>query len=324
MLILLGAPVGGPAGPPGLSGPFGLFGPFGPSVARADAVDDALRCLDEQAALEVRQDGMLREAETLGRRIESERVEGRDAPKDLLRRAERLQREALDLQLELLGKRQACRDQASRALPRCEERLRAAEEALASGRGSEAAARELLLLREARGRLQAGVAGPAMLGYPLLPPDSSDTQESLQAKLQYHDEIQGDLRRQAGRVEARVRQVREERRTLAEARRFLEDLSFLDEGGRVAPGGSVTLPGAPGGGAPPNGGAGRTAGGTELGGAAASLELVLGWTPATPEESDRVLRLLEEARAAIANELEAVERTSEEIRRRLAARSAPE
>jgi len=296
----------------------------GAQPAGTAALDDALRCLDEQAGLEVGRDSMLQTAGSLGRRIEAERAAGRGAPGDLLRRAERLQQDAMDLELELLGKRQACRDAAQRALPGCEARIRALEAALHEGRGSEAEARELLLLREARGRLQAGLAGPAMLGYPLLPPDSTDTQETLRAKLQYHEEVQGRLRSLAERVGTRACQVREERRTLAEARRFLEDLSFLDEGGRVTPGGTAQFRGGPGGGVGlPDGNAARPTGAAEVAGSAADLERILGWTPATPEESDRLLRMLEQIGAVIDGESRAVAGMLEQIRGRIRPETPP-
>jgi hypothetical protein len=259
---------------------------------------------------------MLRDAEELGLRIESAEREGRGAVQ-LRRQAERLQSEAMDLEVELLAKREDCRRAAGDALPLCLERLRALEATLKAGRAGQEEARDMLRLREARGRLQAGISGPAVLGYPLLPPDSTDTQESLRAKLQYHEEVASDLRNLAGRVDARAKEVGEERRTLAEARRFLEDIGFLDEGGRVTAGGSAQfrgMPGTPGG---PDDVVSRVVGGAEVSGAGGNLELVLGWTPATPEESDHLLRVLEGYRGAIRAELEAVERNLAEIRARV-------
>ena len=144
-------------------------------AARATAIDDAVGCLHEQARTEARRTVLLGQAESLGVRIEGARAGGTTAPQELLRRADRLDREVQDLDLDLLLRRAECRDRATQALPECERRIATVEAALAGGHGGAADAEELLRLRALRARLQGWLAGPVLLGYPLIPPDSTDT-----------------------------------------------------------------------------------------------------------------------------------------------------
>jgi hypothetical protein len=286
-------------------------------IARAEPVEDALRCLEEQARLEAQRATLLHAADSLGLRSEEAGRGGRRVDPALLRKAERLQREALDLEVTYLARREDCRRAVARALPACDERLRGLERVLAQGRADPVAARDLLDWREVRSRLQSGIEEPAVVGYPLLPPDSSDTQESLRAKLQYHEEVHGHLRDLAARIDARSNQLREERRTLEDARRFLDELGFLDEGGRIAAGRSDELGGTPGNPNPPTDALGRLAGRRDGADRGIDLESVLGWTPATPEESDRFLRFLDAHRREIGQEIQAVERMTGRIRERI-------
>jgi hypothetical protein len=280
-------------------------------AVRADLVADALGCLDTQAQHEAQRGAWLAQADSLGRQIEAARSEGRSAPKDLLRRAEKIQRTAMDRELELMTERARCRALSSRALSDCVREIGAIEAVLASGRGNGAQASRLLGLREARSRLEAALAVPATLGYPALAPDSTDTQETLRAKLQYYHDVRGYLQGLEERVAARLAQVEQERRTLVEAQRFLQDLAFLDEGGRVSPGAS-----APGG--PNPDGMGRPfTGSVGAGSGSENLELVLGLTPVTPEDSDQLIRLLRGFQAEIQRELESVSNDSKTIERRI-------
>jgi hypothetical protein len=292
-------------------------------VARGAALDDALRCLDEETRLEARRDDLLREADSLGLRIEAAHSGGARAEQDLLRRAERLDREAQDLEMELTVRRADCRASATRALPDCDRRIAALRTTLASRPGDAPAAAELGRLRGARSRLQEWLAGPILLGYPLIPPDSTDTPESLAEKLRYHEEVRSTLRDLEVRLRERREKVTGERRALVEARRFERDLGFIDEGGRVSGSGASPLRGSPGDGSDGDGrsvrgGAADTArlgsGGSGMG---ADLGLVLALNPATPEESDRILRLVDGYLAAIGKELEVVTVAAAEIRRRL-------
>ncbi len=292
-------------------------GPGG-GEARADVVEDALRCLERQAEGERRRERLLLQADSLGGRIEDAQSGGRSAPGSLLRRAERLQREALDLELELLVQRQGCREETARAIAFCDSSLRRLEVDLGGGGGDPGRARDLLRLRAARDRLEAQSAPVASLGYPLLPPDSLDTQESLRAKLLYHDDLRDHLGGLLRRLDVRRDQVAEERRTLIEARRFVDDLSFLDEGGRVAPRGDRALPSAPNGSpAPEPGLAGRQAVPSGPGTVGGQIELVLGWAPTSAEESDRLLAALDGFRTEIRREIDLVLRTREAILARI-------
>ena len=146
-------------------------------ASRATAVDDAFDCLDELARTEARRAVLLGRADSLGVRIEAASAGDTPAPQGLLRRADRMDREAQDLNLELVLRRAECRERAIRALPECERRIAAIEVALAGGGGGAAGAGELLRLRALRTRLQGWLAGPVILGYPLIPPDSTDTPE---------------------------------------------------------------------------------------------------------------------------------------------------
>jgi hypothetical protein len=284
-------------------------------ASRATAVDDAVDCLDEQARTEARRAGVLAQAESLGVRMEAASGGGSVAPQDLLRRADRLDREAQDLDLELALRRTECRERATRALPECERRIAALETALAGGGGNAASAEELLRLRALRTRLQGWLAGPVLLGYPLIPADSTDTPETLSEKLRYYDEVTGALRELRDWVRARRSEVAEERRSLEEAGRFLRDLSFLDEGGRVSPSGPERLRSAPGEDALPDS-ARRGPGVAASAGTGGDLGRLLAASPATPDESDRILRLLDGYLQVIERELVVVMTATGDIRRR--------
>jgi hypothetical protein len=193
-------------------------------AARGGVLEDALACLDAQARGEQERSLWLGQADSLGREIEAARARGEDAPQKLLRQAEKIQRTAMDRELELMAGRGRCRELSSRALEQCEREIGGIEARLAAGGGSTEEASRLLALREARARLQASLSAPATLGVPALPPDSTDTQETLRSKLQYYRDVQGYLGSLDQRVAQRLAQVTQERRTLAEAQRFLQGL----------------------------------------------------------------------------------------------------
>lgn len=284
--------------------------------SRATVAEDVVDCLDEQARTEARRAELLGRAESLGVRIEAARAGGTAAPQDLLRRADRLDREAQDLDLELVLRRTECRERATLALPECERQIAVIEAALAGDSGGAAGAAELLRLRALRTRLQGWLAGPVFLGYPLIPPDSTDTPETLAEKLRYHEGVIRALRELGDRVRTRRSEVAEERRSLEEAGRLLRDLSFLDEGGRVSPSGTVRFRGAP----IDNATADSTRRGASAGdraGSGGDLDRILAASPATPEESDRLLRFLDGYLKAIDRELGVVMRATGDIRRRV-------
>lgn len=287
-----------------------------PGPAGATPLDDASLCLDEQVRAEERRASVLRAADSLGLRMEEARRRGARAPQELLRQADRLDREAQGLELELVLRRSECRDRAVQALPECERRIADLGAALAAGGGGVAGAEELLRLRALRARLQGWLAGPVLLGYPLIPPDSTDTSETLGEKLRYHEEVAGALRELRERVRARRSEVADERRSLEEAGRFLRDLSFLDEGGRVSPSGTARFRGAPGDNASPDT-MRRGTGSADLGGAGGDLGRILVASPATPGESDRILRLLDGYLQAIEGEIRTVTTATDDIRQRL-------
>ena len=283
-------------------------------ASRASALDDAEDCLEEQARIEARRAVFLAQAESLGMQIEAARAGGTAAPQALLRQADRLDREAQDLDLELVLRRTECRERAARGLPECERRIADKEALLGGGAGAAADAEELLRLRALRARLQGWMAGPVFLGYPLIPPDSTDTAETLAEKLRYHEMVVAALQELGNRVKNRRAEVADERRSLQEAGRLLRDLSFLGEGGRVSPSGSGRLRTAPAESAEPD--SSRLGAGAVLtGGAAGDLGRILAASPATPDESDRNLRLLDGYLQAIERELVVVTRAAEEIRR---------
>ncbi len=284
--------------------------------AHATAVDDAVQCLEQQARAESERALLLARAESLGVSMESARSGGASPPQSLLRTAERLSRDTQDLDLELILRRTECRDRAAQALPECEQRIASLERALALGRAATADAEELLRLRALRTRLQGWVAGPVFLGYPLIPPDSTDTPETLAEKLRYHEEVAGELRSLGDRLRARRAELAEERWSLEEAGRFLRDLSFLDEGGRVSPAGTPELRVAPGDPERP-GSAPSAPGGADPAGTQPELERLLAASPATPEESDRLLRLLAGYLRAIERELRVVDAAGQAIRGRV-------
>lgn len=282
----------------------------------ATVVDDAVDCLDEQIRTEARRTALLGRAESLGVRIEAARAGGTSAPQDLLRRADRLDREAQDLDLELVLQRTECRERTTLALPECDRRIAVLESGLAGGGGGVAGAEELLRLRALRERLQGWLAGPVFLGYPLILPDSTDTAETLAEKLRYHEAVIGALRELEKRVRARRSEVAEERRSLEEAGRFLRDLSFLDEGGRISPSGTVRFRGAPSDNANPDTRR-RAAGAGDLAGPGGDLDRILFASPATPEESDRILRLLDGYLQVIEGEVVVVMTVTGAMRRRV-------
>jgi hypothetical protein len=284
--------------------------------ARADALSDATACFDRRSALEEGRNELIRQADSLGRVIDATRQEGKKVPEVWLRQAEQINRRAVDRELDLMALRERCRPLAEAALQVCAARIARLQSELESGRGSAESSVELVRLRTLRAQLESGLAGPAVVGYPMLAVDSTDTQGTLAAKLQYYVDVRGYLETLDQRLVSRGTQVTEERRSLLEARRFLQDLALVDEGGRASTGGSIQLRrGIGGGGDVPDDAVDRVTGGaTRLPDRSGDLEFVLGLAPATPEESDRIIRLLEGYRLEIKRELEAVTKESDRIR----------
>jgi hypothetical protein len=280
---------------------------------RADALQDAKACLDERARAESERDLRLHEADSLGRRIESLRGEGKEIPEDWLRSAEKIQRQAMEQELELMSRRLRCRDLVEKALAACSKEIVEVEGEIRAGRGGPDKATRLLVLQDARTSLEAELTGPVTLGYPLLPADSTDTQEVLRGKLQYYRDVRGDLAALEGKVNARLERVTEERRTLAEAQRFIRDLSFLGEGGRALPGGISAGPGGIAVGGDSTWSRGEVTGGSS----SRDLELVLGLTPATPEQSDRLIRLLQGFLKEIRKEMAIIDQEMGKLEQRI-------
>lgn len=295
----------------------GLF-PRGGAAQAATPLEDALSCQARLRESETGRDRLLRQADSLGAQIVQVRQSGKKAPEALLRQAARIQGEAMDRELDLLAQRERCRTLSEEALSFCSRRIAELQALLEGGRGDAGVSAELLRLQEERARLEGTLSGPAVFGYPLLPHDSSDTQETLKAKLQYYVDVHGYLAALDRRVSSRRGQVVEERRSLLEAQRFLQELALVDEGGRVSSGGSVLLRGGTGGSGLPDGAAGRQTGASAaLPNRAGDLEFVLGLAPATPEESDHLIRLLDGFRQEIQRELDAVARERERIASRI-------
>jgi len=285
-------------------------------AALAGPIDDALSCLDTQAAAVEFRDDLLGQADSLGYEIASAQRVGASTGR-LQREAEKVNRRAFELELEIANLRARCRPRLEEALRLCrDEIVRLSREA--AGEGSAPGSRpELLRLREARDRIEQALAGPAVIGYPLLPADSTDTQETLLAKLRYHEDVRGYLAALDERLGSRLQRLTEERRVLLEAEQFLRDEEFLDEGGRVSPGGRAVLRGGNQGGGDPNDPR-KPIGSAPLGGEA-NLDALLGFTPRTTSESDRLLESLKEFRRRIRQELEEVDGVQEQLRRRILA-----
>jgi hypothetical protein len=261
-------------------------------AARGDALGEALDCLGAQEKVEAQRDLSLQRADSLGQKIAAWRAAGKEAPEEWLRSAEKIQRAALENELELLSRRTRCRELAGRALSASREEIGRIEAELHTGAGGSESAQRLLYLESARTRLEGAATGPATLGVSILPPDSSDTQEVLQGKLQYYQDMRGYLAGLGERVSSRLDRLTRDREALAEAQRFLRDLGFLGEGGKALPGGMMqgvgTVPGA--GGRP-----GEVAEGADSTARAPSphdLEFALGLTPSTPEQTDQLVGLL--------------------------------
>lgn len=286
------------------------------SPALADPVDDALRCLDDQGKTAARRDLLIGRADSLGRIAEAAQKSGQKTPEALLRKAEKIQREAMDEQLGWMTAEEACLKLAAAAQRVCSERIDRLQQAMRSGAATPAQAADLLKLQEIRARLEASLAGPASLAYQPLLPDSSDSQETLRTKLQYYQDERSYLERLDGRVSARLAQISQERRTLLEAQRFMRDLDFLDEGGRISPGGSARVPRLP-----PASGASedpsRPSGQVQLGGQANDLEFALGVSPTTPQQSDHITAVLQEFRREIQRELEKISKDVEVVQERI-------
>ncbi len=262
----------------------------------------------------------MREADSLGRQVEAL---GKQASAARLREADRIQQKALDLELTLADHQARCRELAGAALPSCQDRIRELESRIRDGHGTSDDAAALIRLQEARSRLEQALEGPVVLEYPPLAPDSLDTQETLRAKLQYHQDVSGYLQALSLRVGDRLARLTEERRTLVEARRFIQDLNLVDAGGDVSPGGAVRVRGGIAGGGDGEGGNGRTAPSADIAREAGDLEFALGITPTTPEESDRLIRVLDNFRREIQRELEAVSSETREIEQRIVPESPP-
>jgi len=292
-----------------------LFGLSG--NARADSLEDALRCLEEQKAAEARRDLFLQRADSLGQRIAAIRAEGKEAPQDLLRAGEKIQRQATEEELDLLRLRLRCRDLARRGVSDCQEQIDGLQRRIREGRGDTESAGRLLRLQETRATLEAAVSGPVTLRYPLLPADSTDTQDVLRGKLQYYRDVRGSLEELGKRVDARLEQAVEERRTLAEAQRFLRDLEFLGEGGRALPGGQLRANGGEAGRPIDPEGLARAGSDSAAGLASRDLEFVLALTPTTPEQSDQLIQLLRRYSEAIGEELSSVQTEIDTLERRI-------
>lgn len=284
-------------------------------TAWSDSVGEALECLEAMERERAAHDDRMVEAESVGLRIDHLRRTGAGVPDELLRRAERLEQDALEREVALSSRREICRTLSRTALEQVRRRIQELEGTLASRDLSAQDAAELIRLHDARSRMEAILEGPITLIYALLPLDPSDTHESLRAKLQYYEDVHGYLGGLLDRIHVRRTHLVRERQTLVEAQRFLEEMSFLDEGGRMSPGGTIRLPGSGDiGGVDVARPAGRPG---ELGPASRELESLMALSPASPDESDRLLILLDQIRHLIESEVEAVSRERDRIEERL-------
>ncbi len=284
-------------------------------AASAEPVEAALDCISAMEREQLAHAEKVIEAESIGLRIDHLRRAGSAVPEELLRRAERLEQEALDREVELASRRELCRSLSLAALEQCRGRIKALQSSLSAGELTSEDAEELLGLYETRSRLEAVLEAPITLSYALLPLDPSDTQETLRAKLQYYEDVHEYLEGLLARITARTGDVARERQTLVEAQRFLDDMSFLDEGGRMSAGGPLRLPG--GGESDVPGHARPALRSGELGLASRELESLMSLSPASPGESDQLLDLLSQVLIRIESEVEAVSRERDRIEERL-------
>ena len=281
------------------------------SIGRTDPLTDALSCLQARDDAARARDGLIFQADSLGRLMIGRQT---GPSQKLLRRAEHIEREAMDRSLDLLQTEERCRTLASTALEYCAKRMEDLRQALDRGTLDQPGKQELLRLQEIRARLQATQESESTLHVPILAPDSSDTQEILKSKLQYYHDAQGYLEGLAHTVSRRIEQVREEGRVLAEAGRFLGDINFLDEGERGPTGAASPNPGVP------IGGAERPGVDLHRGFGAGDLEFALRMTPTSEADSEQLARLLQGFGLKIQRELGAVTKQIE----RLQARVVPE
>lgn len=283
-------------------------------AASAEPVEQALECISAMEREQLVHDEKVIEAESVGLRIDHLRRAGAAVSEELLRRAERLEQDALDREVALASRRGLCRSLSMAALEQCRERIQGLQSSLSVGELTSEDAADLLRLYDTRSRLEAVLEAPITLSYALLPLDPSDTHETLQAKLQYYEDVHDYLEGLLARVSARRADVDGERQTLVEAQRFLDDMGFLDEGGRMSSGGPIRLPGGDAGGVDHARPAGRSG---ELGLASRELESLMSLSPASPGESDQLLDLLGQILIRIGSEVEAVSRERDRIGERL-------
>lgn len=285
-----------------------------PQVARGGAVEDARQCLEAQARAEAERDQSLSAADSLGARIADA---GEAVPTNLLREAEALQRRAMDRELDLLVQKDRCRKLATSAVAELDRQIEKLEAGLARGGLAADAAAQLLESKRLRADFAAALESPPLLSYAELQPDSSDTQETLAAKLQYYRDVSDYLRGIDQRLSRRVSELKSERRLLEETSRFLRDLSFLDEGGRVSADGSVRLRGGAGGDVPPSGGQERPNLEFPMDGRSTSLEFALHATPTSSEESERIEVLLTRYQREIERDLGRIAERTQRIEARI-------
>lgn len=276
--------------------------------AWADAVSDALECRAELAREEVLRDRCLLRADSLGSMVEDR---SGDAAAPARRAAELVQREAMDRELEILVRRDRCRRLAELALASLDPALVAVQDSIAQGLGFGGTTARLMRMTAERADLRSSLVQPAILSYADLAPDSTDTDETLRAKLEYYEDVRSYLDGVLERLEDRVAELRKESRVLEEASRFLRDLDFADEGGRVSSDGAVRLRNPLPGGSPDDGGMSRTAGSVAAEERSGSLEFALHANPSNREESERLTRLLGGHKREIKRELEKIARKIE-------------
>ncbi|MFN8549079.1 MAG: hypothetical protein U0527_14205 [Candidatus Eisenbacteria bacterium] len=285
-----------------------------PPVARAGAIEEASQCLEAQARAEAERDRSLTAADSLGARIADA---GDGVPSSLLREAEAMQRRAMDRELDLLVQKDRCRKLATSAVAELDRRIERLEAGVELRGAAAGAMGELLEAKRLRAGFAAALESPPLLSYADLEPDSSDTQETLAAKLQYYRDVSDYLRGVGQRLTRRVSELESERRVLEETSRFLRDLSFLDEGGRVSADGSVRLRGGAGGGDSPGGGQERPSLEFPTDGRSASLEFALRATPTSSEESERIEVLLTRYQREIERELGRIAERTQRIEARI-------
>lgn len=261
--------------------------------AVAGPVEESLGNLDR---LETARNGILAQADSLGRLVSIGPDRGSGRQKSLLREIDRLSERSRDLEVEILLERQRCRSLAVQELA-----------ALAAQNSSDLERRRAL--DEIVDRRLADRSGADWVW---VEPDSADGVETLLDKQAYLKDLRDRIQATRSRVNSRVERLRRERSLLRASEGFADEARFLDEGGRVGSDERALLRGVSG--APLEGGSGRVPG--SGGGGAEQAPFPAAAGSSTAPSGDPLASLLE-TRGGLDADLERANATLDAIDRLL-------